>query len=126
VDDNPAVRYYLREILEQQNTWSVTDEARTGKEALQRIQANQPDVILLDFQMPDMNGIDSAREIGKLFPQIPILMVTIHTNKQLNEEAMKVGIRGVCAKSDGHSIVAGVESLLHEKTYFQQTSSTRA
>jgi len=122
VDDNPAVRYYLRGILEQRNNWSVSDEARTGSEALQRVQANPPDLILLDFQMPDLNGIDSARQIARTFPQIPILMVTIHTNKQLNEEARKAGIRGVCAKADVESILSGVEALLHKQTYFPEAS----
>ncbi len=124
VDDNPAVRYYLRGVLEQQSNWSVSDEARTGSEALRRIQANPPDLILLDFQMPDLNGIDSARQITRLFPQIPILMVTIHTNNQLNEEAKKAGIRGVCAKADVGSILKGVEALLQQRTYFPQLSPT--
>lgn len=100
VDDNPAVRNYLRALLERQGTWQVCDEARTGGEALQRLHKTPPDLILLDFQMPDLNGLEVARQIARLSPQIPILMVTIHLSKQLAEEARKVGIRGTCAKSD--------------------------
>jgi DNA-binding NarL/FixJ family response regulator len=118
VDDNPAVRHYLRSLLEQQSTWQVCDEARTGGEALQRVKKNPPDMILLDFQMPDLNGLDAARQISSLFPEIPILMVTIHLSKQLEEEARKAGIRGACAKSDVGSIVAAVDALLHQGTYF--------
>jgi DNA-binding NarL/FixJ family response regulator len=118
VDDNPAVRHYLRALLEQQSTWQVCAEARTGREALQRVEKNQPDVILLDFQMPDLNGLDVARQIASLFPAIPILLVTIHLSRQLAEEARRVGIRGACAKSDVGSIVEAVDALLHEKTYF--------
>jgi DNA-binding NarL/FixJ family response regulator len=118
VDDNPAVRHYLRAILEQHNSWQVCDEARTGEEALQRVQKMLPDVILLDFQMPDLNGLDVATQIYRLFPNIPILMVTVHFSKQLAEAARRVGIRGACAKSDVGSIVEAVEALLHEKTYF--------
>lgn len=123
VDDNPAVRHYLRALLEQQNNWQVCSEARSGKEALQRVEMNPPDMILLDFQMPDVNGLDVARQISRLFPAIPILMITIHLSKQLAEEAKRVGIRGACAKSDVGSIVEAVDVLLHEGTYFPTASS---
>jgi two-component system invasion response regulator UvrY len=123
VDDNPSVRNYLRVLLEQRSTWQVCAEARTGKEALQRVEKNRPDMILLDFQMPDLNGLDVARQICSLFPEIPILMVTIHLSKQLAEEARRVGIRGACAKTDVGSIVEAVEALLHEGTYFPTMSA---
>lgn len=118
VDDNPAVRHYLRAILEQQTAWQVCDEARTGGEALQRVKKAPPDLILLDFQMPDLNGLDVAQQISELFPRIPILMVTIHLSTQLAEAARRVGVRGACAKSDVGSIVQAVDALLHEQTYF--------
>jgi DNA-binding NarL/FixJ family response regulator len=118
VDDNPAVRNYLRTLLEQQSTWQVVDEARTGGEALQRVKKSPPDMILLDFQMPDLNGLDVARQISGIFPEIPILLVTIHLSKQLAEEARRAGIRGACAKSDVGSIVEAVDALLHAGTYF--------
>jgi two-component system, NarL family, invasion response regulator UvrY len=117
-DDNPAVRHYLRSLLEQQASWQVCDEARTGGEVIQRVKTNPPDMILLDFQMPDLNGLDVARQIAGIFPEIPILMVTIHLSKQLAEEARRAGIRGACAKSDVGSIVEAVDALLHERTYF--------
>jgi DNA-binding NarL/FixJ family response regulator len=79
-------------------------------------------VILLDFQMPDLNGIDVAREISRLFPEIPILLVTIHLSKQLAEEARKAGVRGVCSKSDVGSIVEAVDALLQQRTYFPLAS----
>jgi two-component system, NarL family, invasion response regulator UvrY len=118
VDDNPSVRGYLRSLLEQQSSWQVCDEARSGREALQRLRKSTPDLILLDFQMPDLNGLEVARQASHLCPETPILMVTIHMSKQLAEEARKVGIRGACAKSDVSSIVEAVDALLHERTYF--------
>jgi DNA-binding NarL/FixJ family response regulator len=80
-------------------------------------------MILLDFQMPDVNGIDVARQVSQMFPEIPILMVTIHLSNQLAEEARKVGIRGVCSKSDVGSIVEAVDTLLHDGSYFPQMGS---
>jgi DNA-binding NarL/FixJ family response regulator len=124
VDDNPAVRHYMRALLEQQSSWQVYDEARTGGEALQRVTRNPPDLIVLDFQMPDLNGLDVARQILGLYPSIPILMVTIHLSKQLAEEARRIGIRGACAKSDVGSIVEAVDALLHDGTYFPLSSAS--
>ena len=85
-----------------------------------------PDVILLDFQMPGQNGLDVARKISQLFPDLPILMVTVHISKQLVEAARRSGIRGACAKSDVVSIVEGVDALLHHKTYFPAISAIAA
>jgi DNA-binding NarL/FixJ family response regulator len=119
-DDNPAVRHYLRSLLELQNDWRVCGEARTGGEALDQIKENPPDMLLLDFQMPGLNGLDVARVASRLFPQMPILMVTIHLSTQLAEEALKAGIRGVCLKSDVGSIVGAVDAVLHQQTYFPQ------
>ena len=118
VDDNPSVRRYLRGVLEQQGDWRVCDEARNGKEAVERFQQIRPDVILLDFQMPEMNGLDAARIISQLSPATPILMVTLYLSKQLSDEARQVGIRGTCAKTDVSSVVDAVGALLREETYF--------
>jgi DNA-binding NarL/FixJ family response regulator len=117
-DDNPTVRHYLRGLLELQSAWRVCGEVPSGGEALQRVAEDPPDVILLDFQMPDLNGIDVARRITQRFPDIPILMVTIHLSKQLADEARRVGIRGVCLKSDVGSIVEAVNTVLQAQTYF--------
>jgi DNA-binding NarL/FixJ family response regulator len=118
VDDNPAVRHYLRAILEQQNAWEVCSEATTGREALRKLKESVPDVILLDFQMPDLNGLDVAREMRRLCPGVPILMVTVHMSKHLAAAARAVGILGACAKSDVGSIVEAVRTVLAKKSYF--------
>jgi DNA-binding NarL/FixJ family response regulator len=118
VDDNPAVRRYLRAVLEQQQDWKVTGEARTGAEALHEVVESPPDLIVLDYRMPDLNGIDVARQISGMFPEIPILMVTLHLSRQLADTAREAGVRGACAKQDIGSVVEAVDVLLHNKTYF--------
>jgi DNA-binding NarL/FixJ family response regulator len=123
VDDNPAVRRYLRAILEQQSSWKVCGEARTGAEALHQVLASPPDLILLDYQMPDLNGVDIARQIAEMFPKIPILMVTLHWSSQLVDAARNAGVRGACAKQDIGSVVEAVDVLLHDKTYFPTSSA---
>jgi DNA-binding NarL/FixJ family response regulator len=118
VDDNPTVRRYLRSVLEQHDGWRVCDEARNGQEAVERFRQIRPDVVVLDFQMPEMNGLDAARIMNQLSPETPILMVTLYLSKQLSDEARKVGIRGACAKTDVGSFVDAVGALLREETYF--------
>ena len=118
VDDNPSVRRYLRAILEQQSTWRVCGEARTGAEALQKVIDTEPDLVLLDYQMPDLNGVDIAKQMAGVCPQVSILMVTLHLSRQLVEAARLAGVRGACAKQDIGSVVEAVEVLLREQTYF--------
>lgn len=119
VDDNPAVRRYLRAILEQQSSWQVCGEAQNGMEAVQKVFESQPDLILLDQQMPDLNGVDVAKRISQAFPKIPMLMITLHLSTQLAEAAREAGIRGACAKQDIGAVVEAVEALLHDQTYFK-------
>jgi two-component system, NarL family, invasion response regulator UvrY len=117
-DDNPAVRRYLRGILEQQEGWRVCDEARNGPEVIEHFKEVHPDLVLLDFQMPEINGLEVARTLAKLSPETPILMVTLYLSRQLAEEARKVGIRGTCAKTEISSVVDAVNALLRDETYF--------
>jgi DNA-binding NarL/FixJ family response regulator len=119
VDDSQAMRRGLRHLLERHPDWRVCGEASDGREAVQRAQQVEPDVIILDFQMPEMNGLDAAKSIRQRSPGLPILMVSMHMSPQLAEEARKVGIRGVCSKSNVFSVVEAVETLLNHGTYFQ-------
>jgi two-component system invasion response regulator UvrY len=124
VDDNPTVRRYYRALLEQQAGWRVCAEARNGQEALQEMRTTLPDVVLMDFQLPDTNGIEVARQITQQWPAIPILMVSVHYSTQLAATAQAAGIRGACAKSDISSIVTAVETILQHQTYFPSPSAS--
>jgi DNA-binding NarL/FixJ family response regulator len=105
-------------MLQQHCEWEVCGEAANGRDALEKVQLMKPDLIVLDFLMPGMDGLQTAREIGKLVPSIPILMFTMHLSRQLVEEARNVGIRGAVAKSDAGHIIEGVEALLRNEPYF--------
>src|ERR1700690_1805722 len=118
VDDNPSVRRYLRGILEHHDNWRVCDEARDGRDAVDRFGKIHPDLIVLDFQMPEMNGLDAARIIAERSPATPILIVTLYLSKQLVEEARRVGARGACAKANVREVVDPVGALLPEEAYF--------
>jgi DNA-binding NarL/FixJ family response regulator len=126
VDDNPTVRRYLRTILEQQESWRVCGEARTGAEALQQVLEAPPDLIVLDYRMPDLNGLDVAKQIAEMFPKIPILMLTLHLSRDLADVAREAGVRGACAKQDIGSVIEAVDVLLQDKTYFPGWSASQS
>ncbi len=118
VDDSQLMRRCLRTLLEQQGSWQICEEASNGQEAVEKAQQAAPDVIVLDFQMPKMNGLDAAREIRRRTPDVPILMVTLHMSPQLEDQAKKIGIRGACDKGNINCVVEGVDTILHHGTYY--------
>lgn len=113
------MRRSLRTLLESHDGWEVCDEAADGNGALAKFDKNKFDVVVLDFQMPGMNGLDAAKQISSRSPSTPILLVTLHHSAQLAEEARKVGIRGMCTKSDMGCVVEGVTTVLENKPYFK-------
>ncbi len=119
VDDNEVMRRALRNLLETQDDWKVCDEASDGWEAVAKFDKEKFDVIVLDCQMPGMNGLDAAKEITSRLPSTPILMVTLHYSPQLAEEARRIGIRGICPKADIECVVEGVTTILDNKSYFK-------
>jgi DNA-binding NarL/FixJ family response regulator len=69
--------------------------------------------------MPEMNGLDAAKEIRRWSPQIPILMVTLHMSPQLADQAKRIGIRGACDKGNIQCVVEGIDALLRHGTYYR-------
>jgi DNA-binding NarL/FixJ family response regulator len=118
VDDSGLVRSRLREMLQQHAEWKVCGEAANGREALDKVQTLSPDLIVLDFLMPGMDGLQAARELRKLVPHVPILLFTMHLSRQLIEQARNAGVRGAVSKSDARRLVEGVEAVLRNEPYF--------
>lgn len=122
VDDSPLVRQRLHALLLQHSDWEVCGEAADGQSAVELARRLTPDLIVLDFLLPGMNGLEIAQEIGRLIPGIPILMFSMHLSRQLVEAARKAGVRGAVAKTDVGHVIEGVEALLREESFFSSES----
>ncbi len=118
VDDSSLVRTRLRQMLQQHPHWRVCGEASDGRDALDKVKASAPDLIVLDFRMPGMDGLETARRLGQLVPRVPILLFSMHISPQLIDEARHAGIRGMVSKSDPRRLVEGVEAVLRNEPYF--------
>jgi two-component system, NarL family, response regulator DesR len=114
-DDQKLVRKMLKTLLETHADWQVCAEAANGLEATQKAAELQPDMIILDLAMPEMDGLHAAREILSNNPAVPILLHTNHAFSSLALEAKKNGIREVINKSASEQeLISAVESLLNQ------------
>jgi len=119
VDDHEVARKGIRSLLESHAGWEVCGEARDGREAVECASRLKPDVLLLDIGMPNLNGLDAARQILATRPEARILILTVHDSEQMVREVLAVGARGFLLKSDaGRDLLAAVEALQHRRTFF--------
>ena len=118
-DDHDVVRRGLRDLLEERAGWVVCAEARDGRSAVALALEHRPDVAVLDVLMPELNGIEAARQIRKALANTEVLIFSMHENDQLVREAIAAGARGYVVKSDTPAqIVAAVAALAEHKAFF--------
>ncbi len=118
-DDHEVARHGIRALLEGHPGWDVCAEAKDGREAVEFASTMSPDLILLDIGMPNLNGLEAARQILASTPETPILILTMHDSEQVVREVLRAGARGFLLKSDaGRDLVAAVEALQMKRTFF--------
>ena len=100
-DDSVQVRAALRMCLELNKDWTVCGEADNGQAALEMVRRLKPDVVLLDYAMPVMNGVEAARRITEIVPQCAILLFTMYASEQLAAVAQAAGVWAVVSKDVG-------------------------
>lgn len=100
VDDSALIRRSLRFVIERNTEWEVCGEAENGKVAVEKVKQLHPDVVILDWQMPVMNGIEAARQISRIAPSPTMLMFTMHDRVRVAEDAHAAGIKEVFCKTD--------------------------
>jgi DNA-binding NarL/FixJ family response regulator len=120
-DDHEIARQGIRSLLEDHLGWEICAEAKDGREAVALAASLKPDILLLDIGMPNLNGLDAARQILATDPESRILILTVHDSEQVVREVLATGARGFLLKSDaGRDLVAAVEALQNNRTFFTQ------
>jgi DNA-binding NarL/FixJ family response regulator len=107
-DDNAFVRQRLGELFSREPDFEVCGEAENGRKAVEKAQALHPDLILLDLSMPVMNGLDAARALKRLMPEVPIVMFGAYSDSFAEKEARSAGASALVSKSEQMSVLVGI------------------
>lgn len=117
-DDHEVVRQGLRAVLEGQPGWVVCGEACSGREAVAKAVELQPDVVVLDITMPELNGLEATRQIRRLV-SAKVLILTVHESDQVVTDVLDAGAHGYVLKTDaGRTLVEAIRALLDHQTFF--------
>jgi DNA-binding NarL/FixJ family response regulator len=123
-DDHEMVRHGLRKVLEAQSGWVVCGEAADGRAAVAMTLELKPDVLVLDFTMPELNGLEVTRRLRAARLPTEVLILTMHESEQLAHAAMTAGALGFVLKSDaGTTLVTAVEHLSRHQPFFSAKAS---
>lgn len=118
-DDHEVVRSGLRAIIEARAGWVVSGEAIDGRDAVALVLQMKPDIAIVDYSMPLMNGLEVSRRIKLHYPRTQVLILTVHESEEILTEALLAGVRGYLLKSDARShLTAAIEALLDHRPYF--------
>ena len=118
-DDHEMVRKGLRATIEGHPSWEVCGEARDGREAVAKTCELRPHIVVMDFAMPELNGMEATRQILAAVPSTEVLILSMHDSEKLVHELLAVGARGYLLKTDaGEFLIAAIEALALHKPYF--------
>ena len=118
VDDHAIVRAGLRALLFEEAAFELVGEAAGGYEALELVEKTKPDVLILDLSMPDLDGISVTRKIKPNFPDLKILILTLHEDGALLREAIKAGAAGYILKRAAEAeLISAIRTILRGDLY---------
>jgi DNA-binding NarL/FixJ family response regulator len=119
VDDHQVMRRGVRAVVELLEGWEVCGEASTGREAVEMVEKLQPQIVVMDVTMPELNGLDATRQIKKIAPATEILMFTGLETEELIRQVFEAGARSYILKTDGREqLEAALMALAAHKPYF--------
>lgn len=123
-DNHTLVRAGLRALLENISSIQVVAEAGDGREALRLIEVHQPDVVLMDIAMPEMNGLEATARVAKEYPNVRVIIVSMHANEEYVLQALRTGAMGYVIKDAGVSeLELAVRTVLAGETYLSSAVS---
>jgi DNA-binding NarL/FixJ family response regulator len=123
-DDHDVVREGLKTILAARADFVVCGEAATGREAVEKARELKPHVVVLDFSMPELNGLEATRQIRKALPGTEVLILTMHDSETLAREVLIAGARGFLLKTHAkRQLAAAVDALAQHQPFFADTVS---
>lgn len=118
-DDHDIVRRGVRSVVESRPGWEVVAEAQDGREALDLVIASKPDIAIVDYSIPIMNGAQLTRHICAEAPGTQVLIFTMHDSDVLIREVLTAGARGFLVKSDAdRTLIAALDALARRQPYF--------
>jgi two-component system response regulator NreC len=124
-DDHTIVRSGVRLLLEAETDIRVVGEALNGLEALELVESLQPDVVLMDITMPEMDGLEATREIKTRFPQINVLVLTMHRSDEYFFEMLKAGASGYILKGAKTSELINAVRVVYQGEVFLYPTMTQ-
>lgn len=118
VEDHTLVRSGIRALLQAAPNLNVIGEASNGRDAVERIQKLQPDLVLMDVAMSELNGIDAARQIHNALPNTRIIMLSMHEDRQYVFESLKAGAMGYVLKSAAfQDLISAIDTVMSNRNY---------
>ena len=117
-DDHPMFREGIRKIIERIEGALITGEANDGLELLELLKKSSPNLVILDISMPNLRGLEAIREIKKTYPQIKVLVLTMHKKKEFLRQALRDGADGFLLKEDaGGELIRAVQTVRNGGKY---------
>jgi two-component system, NarL family, response regulator NreC len=121
-EDLNILRSGVRALLERSGQVQIVGEAANGREALKLAQKLQPDVVLMDVAMPELNGIEAARQIRKALPQTRVMMLSMHADRQYIFESLRAGASGYVLKDAGiEEVLTAIKTVITGGTYLSSS-----
>jgi two-component system, NarL family, response regulator NreC len=118
-DDHNVMRRGLRLLLESQPEFTVVAEAADGKQAIEQVEATNPDVVVLDIAMPNLSGIEAAHQMIALRPAIAVVILSMHSDEGYVLRALKAGAKGYLLKDSAEGdLIDAIKAVTQGKTFF--------
>jgi DNA-binding NarL/FixJ family response regulator len=126
VDDHPIVRMGLASLVNQEKDLLICGEARNAHEALEAIEELQPDVVIVDISLKGQSGIELVKNINMRYPNLPILVFSIHDESVYSEIVLRAGAKGYIMKQEANEkIITAIHRVLDKEIYLSETIASK-